>query len=130
MTRRIYTGALISGLVALIEKRICFMPDCGHLGQPCAKCGANVCKAHGENCIECGALYCEDCAAFHPVYCEKPRAGDEAAGSAVDPVHDCRQEAVRELRLTAQNARSQAKGIAPKGSGEASVSRRDKEAQK
>ncbi|HTC95437.1 MAG TPA: hypothetical protein VK699_18465 [Terriglobales bacterium] len=130
MTRRIYTGALISGLVALIEKRICFMPDCGRLGQPCAKCGANVCKAHGENCIECGALHCEDCAAFHPVYCEKARAGDEAAGSAVDPVHDCRQDSVREVRLAASSARSQAKGIAPKGSGEASLSRQDKEAQK
>jgi len=130
MTRRIYTGALISGLVALIEKRICFTPDCGHLGQPCAKCGANVCKVHGENCSECGALYCEDCAAFHPVYCEKARAGDEAAGSAADPVHDCRQDAVREVRLTALGAGSQVKGIEPASSGEKSISRRNKEAQK
>ncbi len=129
MTGRIYTGALISGLIALIEKRICFMPDCGHLGQPCAKCGANVCKAHGENCSECGALYCEDCAAFHPVYCEKARAGDEAAGSTADPVHDCRREAVRQARLTASSASSQAKDIGPKSSGEGSISR-DKEAQR
>jgi len=130
MTGRIYTGALISGLVALIEKRICFMPDCGHLGQPCAKCGANVCKAHGENCNECGALYCEDCAAFHPVYCEKASAGAEAAGSAADPVHDCRQDAVCEVRLAASSAGSQTKGIEPKRSGEGNTSRRDKEAQR
>ena len=130
MTGRIYTGALISGLVALIEKRICFMPDCGHLGQPCAKCGANVCKAHGENCIECGVLHCEDCAAFHPVYCEKVRACDEAAGSSVDPVHDCRRDAVREVRLSASSIGPRAKSIEPKSGSEERVNRRDKEAQR
>ncbi|HZR29514.1 MAG TPA: hypothetical protein VFA71_12120 [Terriglobales bacterium] len=130
MTGRIYTGALISGLVALIEKRICFMPDCGHLGQPCAKCGANICKAHGENCIECGALYCEDCAAFHPVYCEKSHAGNEVAGGAADPVHDCRQDAVREVQLSASSAGSRAKRIEPKSDGEGRITRADKEAQR
>jgi hypothetical protein len=96
MNACIYTGTVISELMALIEKRICIVPDCDHLGQSCAECKVHVCKIHSEKCTDCGQIHCEDCAAFHGMYCEKAKG--EAAGEGTDPVHDHRRDAVREVQ--------------------------------
>lgn len=96
MNAHIYTGTLISDLMALIEKRICAALDCSHIGQACAKCGVHFCKAHSEECIDCRQSHCENCAAFHGMYCEKRRG--ETAGDGSDPVHDHRRDAVRNVQ--------------------------------
>jgi hypothetical protein len=93
MNEPVYAGSVISELVALIERRVCCAPDCGHLGQPCAGCSVYVCAAHGDECSECGGVHCAECGTFHPVYC-KASAG-ETAGAGEDPVHDYRRAASR-----------------------------------
>jgi hypothetical protein len=93
MSNRIYTGSLISELVALIESRVCRAPECDRLGRSCAGCSTYVCAAHGEECPDCGGLQCEECATFHPVYCKA--FGGGPVGNGEDPVHDHRRDALR-----------------------------------
>lgn len=93
MKTRVYTGTVISELLALVEKHICVVSECDHLGEPCAECSRHVCKAHSERCTDCGQIHCEDCAAFHGVYCESAKG--QFAGEGDDPIHDYRREQVR-----------------------------------
>src|SRR5260370_7094763 len=72
MNARTYTGTVISELIALIEKRICIVPDCDHLGQPCAKCKEHVCKIHSEKCTDCSQIHCKHSPPFHSIYSQKP----------------------------------------------------------
>ena len=100
MSKSIYTGCVISELVALIERRICRAQECEQLGQPCDGCCAYICTAHGEECVDCGCVYCEECANFHAAYC-KHSAG-EMAGGAEDPIHDLRREASKAQELLSE----------------------------
>ena len=96
MNLRFYTGTVITDLLALVEKYVCAVSACDHLGQPCAECGRTVCRAHGERCLDCGGVHCEDCTTFHGVYCD--RGAGQIAGDGDDPIHDYRRNELREVQ--------------------------------
>ena len=96
MNLRITRGTIISDLVALVEKHVCVVAECDHLGQACAECRRPVCRAHSDQCPDCGRVHCEDCGTFHGAYCD--RATAQNAGDSDDPIHDHRRNELREVR--------------------------------
>jgi hypothetical protein len=77
-------GETIRKLCELVEKRICNLLGCEHLGTICeaAGCDNYVCKVHEQYCSCCQQRYCEDCHTMHLQAC---------GGSEID-AHDQRVE--------------------------------------
>lgn len=96
MNRRVYAGRIISDLIALVEKHVCVVAWCDHLGQRCAECRRSVCRAHSDKCPDCGQIHCEECGTFHGVYCD--RATGPNAYDGDDPIHDYRRDELREVQ--------------------------------
>lgn len=96
MSFRVYNGTVISDLVALVEKHICVVFGCDHLGELCAECSRVVCTVHSERCPDCKQIHCEECATFHPTFCDK--ATGQTARGGDDPIHDHRRNELREVQ--------------------------------
>jgi hypothetical protein len=67
-------GKTINELCELVEKRICNVLECEHLGTICEAPGCDnyVCKIHEQYCSSCQERYCADCHTTHLEACVRP----------------------------------------------------------